>query len=317
LQEKSRTHLNLENPVLYQGETYGPGNVSLGTLNHIGDPAFRSPVNYLDFSPAWIDFGLSIEDGYKALTVYPSVYFKVFKDPEKENPIAVQYWFFYYYNDWEEVDHPGDWETITVFLDADAQPVEAIFSTHYEANRYSWIKVETVNETHPKVYVANGGHGSYNRPGDTPYTPLKIYDYHEGDREVLSVSDYFLLDISVQEDTDDSWIRFEGRWGDENTAPNGPYLRTDTPSWLDWSMANHPPYNPDDNCAKRYGANIYGDEDNPGPWLWASGYGLDKPWTSAAACKGNHFASIVGAVHLLLLQPSSASASSSASEKIK
>ncbi|MCI5120844.1 MAG: hypothetical protein D3908_06575, partial [Candidatus Electrothrix sp. AUS4] len=320
--DRKTVYLNLAEAVSYQGSVYGPGNVLLGTLNYIGAPVFRSSSNYLDFSPAWDLFGLSIEDGYKALTLYPSVYYKVFRDASKENPIAVQYCFFYYYNDWLN-NHPGDWETITVFLDADAQPVEAIYSTHYEANRYTWEYVEHVNNTHPRVYVSNGGHGSYSFSGETTYSILGIADNHEGDREVLNPEDYYLLSLSTEESTDDSWIRFEGRWGDEDSAPQGPHFRTDTPTSTDWDRANNPPYNPEKNCAPRYGedaANIYGydknNDESSGPWRWASGYGLNTPWKSSLDCKiGSFKAPLSSILYLLLFQPTVTAASSAAEIK--
>ncbi|MCI5133360.1 MAG: hypothetical protein D3904_18065 [Candidatus Electrothrix sp. EH2] len=163
-------------------------------FNFIGAEVFRSEQNYLDFLTYWDDEDKSIEEGYKSLSLSPSVYYKVFRDASKENPIAVQYWFFYYYNDWLN-NHPGDWETITVFLNADAQPVEAIFSTHYEANKYAWEYVERVSNTHPKLYVSNGGHGSYSFAGVTTYSFFGIADNHDGDREVLNPEDYYLLSI--------------------------------------------------------------------------------------------------------------------------
>jgi hypothetical protein len=314
--DRKTVYLNLAEVVSYQGTTYGPGNVLLGRLDYIGDPVFRSSSNYLDFSPAWEDYW-TVADGYKALTVYPSVYYKVFKDPGKENSIAVQYWFFYYYNDWLN-NHPGDWETITVFLDTDAQPVEAIFSTHYEANKYSWNYVERSNNTHPKVYVSNGGHGSYNFSGDTSYSILGINDNHKGDKEVLNPEDYFLLSLSTEEGTDDSWIWFEGRWGDEDSAPQGPHFRTDAPTPTDWGRANNPPYDPENGCVQRYAARIYGDDDHPGPWHWASGYGLNTPWTSTNDCKIGSFKDpLTSILYILLFNQTSAASASAAAEKIK
>jgi hypothetical protein len=316
--DRETAYLNLAEAVTYQGTPYGPGNLSLGHLNKIGDPVFRSSANYLDFSPAWLNWNFTVEQGYKALIIYPSVYFKVFRDVSRDNPIAVQYWFFYYYNNWLN-NHPGDWETITVFLDADAQPVEAIFSTHYEANRYSWEYVELSNNTHPRVYVSNGGHGSYNLPGDTSYSLLGIDDNHQGDKDVLNPEDYFLLSLSSEEDTEDSWIWFEGRWGDADSAPQGPRFRTDTPTSTDWERANNPPYNPEERCAPRYGedvANIYGTDDNRGPWRWASGYGLDKPWENENDCKISNFRShLTSILYLLLLQPSTVTATASAKKE--
>lgn len=292
-------YLHLHEQVTYNGDTYGPGNMPMLHFNFIGDEVFKSELNYLDFLTYWFSRGILREDGYKSLTLSPSVYFKVFKDFSKENPIAIQYWFFYYYNDWFVFDHPGDWETITIFLNENAQPRVAIYSTHYEANKYSWEIVRKIGNT-PIVFVANGGHGSYSWAGESHYSFLSLDDNHEGDRELLNPSDYYLLSLSEREADDDNWVWFRGRWGDEDSAPKGPHLRTDATKEMR-EYAEHKPYDPEKNCDPRYAANIYGKQDNPGPWFWASGYGLDEPWLSAADCRMSNSSLSFTAILLLLL----------------
>lgn len=288
---EKKININLATAVLYNETTYGPGDVPLGdgALDIIGDAVFRSSANYLDFSPLWDGLFTTVSSGYKTLSLDPTVYFKVFRNASKENSIAVQYWFFYYYNDWLN-DHPGDWETITIFLNGSGEPAEVAFSTHYEASRYSWANIELDNATHAKVYISNGGHGSYYQSGNTSYfdTPLgNINDNHMGDKEVLSYvgADYTLIDLQELESTDENWIWFEGRWGDEDSASQGPHLRTDAPTANDWGLANNPPYDPYNMCEPRYQAHIYGDAMNNGPWYWGAGYGLDTPWDSADDCE--------------------------------
>ena len=162
-------------PLLYKEDF--AFNTKLLTLNSnietIGSPKFRSQDNYIDFSPIY-DFKyrkLILRDellkifGYTTLTITPTVYYRVFHDPKQENAFAIQYWFFYFYNDWVK-NHDADWETITIFLDKDTNPVEAVYSTHNEANRHSWSMIK-INDEHPIVYISNGGHGSYNHSGNT------------------------------------------------------------------------------------------------------------------------------------------------------
>jgi len=276
----------LSRPAQYRDMFLDLGFHSLpdGEIERIGSEGIRSSSNYLDFSPLWKGIPTTVESGYKTLSLNPTVYFRVFRDAYRANPIAVQYWFFYFYNDWLN-NHPGDWETITVFLDSSARPSEVAYSTHHEANRYSWQHVEVENDTHPNVYISNGGHGSYVESGNTRYK--SINDNHMGDKEILSFvrGAYKLVDLGALEWKGDSWVWFEGRWGDQNSAPRGPRLRTDVPNYKDRVLANHPPYNPYDNCSQRYAANIYGDSQNIGPWFWASGYGLDMPWESKEDCQ--------------------------------
>jgi hypothetical protein len=313
---------------------YPVGTYSLDDL--LGLPEYRSSENYLDFSPLLGDNDNDAESGYQSLSLNPTVYFKVFKNDTNENPIAIQYWFFYVYNDWGLINHPGDWETITIFLDTNSAPIEVAYSTHYEANRHSWqVLNDFINVTHPPVYVSNGGHGSYINSAETPYTfdiaglPIAHYsDNHLGDREVLFPSGmefsmagrtsypYDLIDLASLESNNGNWILFEGRWGDVDSAPNGPHFRTDVPTDRDYGLTNNPPEDPYNNCEGRLATNIYGDdgldvptltvttsginvslswtsindedEQHFGPWYWASGYGLDGAECQTAECQSEN-----------------------------
>lgn len=188
-----------------------------------------------------------------------------------------------FFNDWAFFDHLGDWETMTVFLNDAAEPVEAIYSTHNEANRYSWNNINVSNKTHPKVFISNGGHGSYAGSGATLYTIFS--DNHMGDKEQLAFAagDYSLLDLKVFEQSNDSWIWFAGRWGSQHSAPQGPLYRIDVPNIQLYSLALNPPFQPGGNCIARFATKTYGDEQHYGPWYWAEGYGLD-----GRSCKLTH-----------------------------
>ncbi len=294
--EDKMINLYLANSTTYNGEQYESGLYKLydGAIEIIGDNAFRSSLNYLDFSPVWEGLTL-LSTGYKSLSLQPTIYFKVSRDETHQNPIAIQYWFFYFYNDWQEwgvkdADHPGDWETITVFLNKEAEPVEAVYSTHYEANRHSWANIE-VASSHPIVYVSNGGHGSYSWSGYTAYALFNSRDDHYGDEEIIQPSEFDLIDLTPIEDSSNGWVLFEGRWGNGSDAPQGPKFRTDVSSSFYWSLCLNPPYDPYNNCQERnYGAHIYGNTEYNGPWYWAAGYGLDTPWESCDDCEPIYYA---------------------------
>lgn len=93
---------------------------------------------------------------------------------------ALQYWFFYAFNDWRSGfhganDHEADWEQILVYLDTDgdggAIPVWAAYAQHdYHGRdlRRRWddaVELELIGD-HPVVYAGAGSHASYFRPGD-------------------------------------------------------------------------------------------------------------------------------------------------------
>lgn len=85
----------------------------------------------------------------------------------ESSELALQYWFFYPFNDFNNT-HEGDWEMIQLVfdvVDADAalatRPVEAGYSSHEGAERASWDddKLEVVDER-PVVYPAAGSHAN-------------------------------------------------------------------------------------------------------------------------------------------------------------
>jgi hypothetical protein len=102
---------------------------------------------------------------------------------------ALQYWFFYAFNDWRSGfhganDHEADWEQIIVYLDADADgravPVWAAYAQHdYHGRdlRRRWDdrdQLDLVGD-HPVVYAGAGSHASYFRPGEyLAEQPLKL-----------------------------------------------------------------------------------------------------------------------------------------------
>src|SRR5699024_4779115 len=82
--------------------------------------------------------------------------------------LDIQYWFFFPYSG-PLIDgpaggaHEGDWEHITVRLDASWQTIrEVYFAAHNSEGR--WVMPEELDlyaRTHPVVYTARYGHASY------------------------------------------------------------------------------------------------------------------------------------------------------------
>jgi hypothetical protein len=102
--------------------------------------------------------------------------------------IALQYWFFYAFNDWRSSfhgvnDHEGDWEMITVYVVEDVsgmvQPGWVAYSSHeFEGDdlRRRWDDPELQREgEHPLVYVAAGSHANYYQAGE--YQPVTELPY--------------------------------------------------------------------------------------------------------------------------------------------
>lgn len=93
--------------------------------------------------------------------------------------IALQYWFFYPFNDWRSGffganDHEADWEQIIIYLYEDDQgkicPEWVAYAAHDFSGddlrrRWDDPELEKVGE-HPVVYAGAGSHAGYFRPGE-------------------------------------------------------------------------------------------------------------------------------------------------------
>ena len=99
----------------------------------------------------------------------PAVYAHVATDPERPGKLALQYWLFYVFNDWNNL-HEGDWEMIQLVFDASTAaqalqrpPVSVGYSQHEGAERAAWTdaKLERVDGTHPVVHPAAGSHANF------------------------------------------------------------------------------------------------------------------------------------------------------------
>jgi hypothetical protein len=131
--------------------------------------------------------GCSARDGVAALDCYdaadaahgaaPVVHGAWFRAPDGR--IALQYWLFYAFNLWSPTvpqspdawqAHEGDWEAVTVLLDAGGRPQTVGVSRHCRGARRPWARTER-RGARPVVYVALGSHANYFRPGRRAHDP--------------------------------------------------------------------------------------------------------------------------------------------------
>jgi hypothetical protein len=166
----------------------------------------------------------------------PTAYAHIQTEPGFDG-LALQYWFFYYLNDWNN-RHEGDWEMIQLAFAADSaaealqqDPVRVAYSQHEGGEVADWDegKVEK-EEGRPVVYVARGSHANYFQPGtyigvaregagfgcEDSSDPLR--------RELLEAQ---LVPPEVTDpDSPFAWIEFGGRWGELQgkhfDGPTGP-----------------------------------------------------------------------------------------------
>ena len=87
------------------------------------------------------------------------VYAHIVRD-EMQGKTTIQYWLFYYYNDWFN-KHEGDWELVQVMLDESGEPEWVVLSQHHGGTRRSWGNTQIEDNTHPVSFVALGSHANY------------------------------------------------------------------------------------------------------------------------------------------------------------
>ena len=77
---------------------------------------------HLDFPGNALDPGCDYLHWQRRLTVghTPAVYAHVATDPAHPGKLALQYWLFYVFNDWNNL-HEGDWEMIQLVFDASSR----------------------------------------------------------------------------------------------------------------------------------------------------------------------------------------------------
>jgi hypothetical protein len=205
--------------------------------------ALRNRFEYhLDFPGNPLDAGCDYERWSRRLAEgsEPTVYAHVATEDGHPGMLALQYWLFYAFNDFNNT-HEGDWEMVQLVFDAsDAgqalsqTPVEVGYSSHEGAESAEWDaeKLELVDETHPVVYPGAGSHANkYTAAlylGSSAEAGVGCDDTRGPHREVRPVVRTIPSDAEAA-DAAFPWIAFEGRWGELRPAffngPTGPNPR--------------------------------------------------------------------------------------------
>ena len=207
---------------------------------------------HLDFPGSPLNPGCGYERWARRITEgdRPTVYAHVATDPGRPGKLALQYWFFYAFNDFNNL-HEGDWEMIQLVFDArdarealERRPTTVGYSSHEGAERADWgdDKLELVRGTHPVVFPAAGSHA--NKFTEALYLGSSAEagvgcDDTRGPHDTLRP-----VVRTIPGDADAAraafpWIAFEGRWGELQEAffngPTGPNLKRQWTEPIEWS----------------------------------------------------------------------------------
>ena len=208
----------------------------------------------LDFPGDALNPGCTYELWARRITAdtEPTVYAHVVQEAAYPDRLALQYWLYYPFNDWNNL-HEGDWEMIQLVFPAGSaeealavEPLEVGYSQHEGAERAEWgdEKLEIVDGTHPVVYPAAGSHANFYSEGlflgRSAEQGVGCDDTTGPSRELRPAA------VSISSDPEAAaeafpWVVFEGRWGERQQAfyngPTGPNLKAQWTEPITWSEA--------------------------------------------------------------------------------
>lgn len=176
------------------------------------------------------------------------VYAHVARQADAPGLIALQFWLYYYFNDFNNT-HESDWEFVQLVFPAESAeealgvtPLAAGYAQHSGGEAADWDdpRLERVG-SHPVVYVAAGSHASFFSPrlflGRSANEGFGCDDTRApGDR--VSPEVRLLSDDPAQAPP---WLRFEGHWGDllrpPFDGPTGPMAKAQWTRPIEWQSA--------------------------------------------------------------------------------
>ena len=167
-------------------------HVGRGRLVRVGLPArfvdllFSLSLLLRGKAPGGLAAGSAVQ--YRGVQVQDERYSYYGRVVRAHGYIALQYWFFYAFNDWRSSfhgvnDHEGDWEMVTVYAARNAQddvePCWLACSEHDSEGddlrrRWDDPALERIGE-HPVIYVGAGSHANYFLRGE--YMPAVVVPY--------------------------------------------------------------------------------------------------------------------------------------------
>jgi Vacuolar protein sorting-associated protein 62 len=204
------------------------------------------PGHALDPGCSYLLWSRRLNKGHK-----PAIYAHVATDPGYPGQLALQYWMFYVFNDWNNL-HEGDWEMIQLNFHASTasqalleKPTEVGYSQHEGGEKATWDdpKLEIVDGTHPVVYPADGSHANFYSEalylGASGEQGVGCDDTRNAGLVTRPVVETIPSDPAAAR-AEFPWLGFQGRWGELQPAffngPTGPNLKTQWTRPIYWSQ---------------------------------------------------------------------------------
>ncbi len=171
-----------------------------------------------------------------------AVYAHVATQADEPGYVAVQYWLYWYYNDWND-KHESDWEFVQVLIKApsveaalDTEPFQVGYAQHTGGETADWTSGKLRREgDHPVVFSSEGSHASYFEPalflGRSADEGFGCDNTQSPNTRVVPTA-VLLPDKPSGPNGKDAWLGFDGRWGERHSGPNnGPDGPLGKPRW--------------------------------------------------------------------------------------
>lgn len=210
----------------------GPGNPVVKNAPTATDLYGKGPDYFLDFPGNPLNPGCTYTaDGERFTQGKPSVaYAHITAEPGVPDRLALEYWFYYYFNDFNN-KHESDWEGIQLVFDAatveealQMAPSEVGYAQHEGGEWAAWDdeKLEKVGN-HPVVYPAAGSHASYFSDrlwlGRTAAEGIGC-DNSTGPSHRVQLTALVVPTEPPSPESPTSWLAYDGLWGEKERAPN-------------------------------------------------------------------------------------------------
>ncbi len=232
----------LDNPEI---ELRGPDGAVVKQGPGASDLADLEDGHYLNFPGNSLKPGCTYEMDFQRFAEgEPAVaYAHVVKEPGVDDRLALQYWLYYYFNDFNNT-HESDWEMIQLVFPAataeealSTQPISAAYAQHAGGEVADWDDDKLEREgDHPVVYSAAGSHASFF--GSALHLGRSASEGFGCDETRAPSRRQQLEPILLPDPLGDAdveefgWLAFTGRWGQkEKGSFDGPTGPNDKDQW--------------------------------------------------------------------------------------
>jgi hypothetical protein len=206
---------------------------------------------YLDLPGNPLNPGCSYEQWAHSIAAGTptTAYAHIATETGKPGRLALQYWFYYPFNDFNN-KHESDWEMIQLMFDAGSaadalktSPTEVGYSQHSGAERAAWDDAKLEKQgTHPVVYAAAGSHANFFEQtlwlGASAQEGFGCDDTR-GPSTKTQTTAVLLPNAPASATAPYAWLAFEGHWGQKESGPNngptGPNMKTQWTKPVTWS----------------------------------------------------------------------------------